>query len=107
MAQSILDQTGWIRPYPKSICQETDVLLSINSFDYDLLNEDFRRYFTARTGIVVTAKCSQRCDEDVKTTWEKNLKGRLQDAWELFRHSLRSKDEIKLKIKPVQLDLFF
>lgn len=51
--KSIEQQTGWKRPYPHTLCQDYNVLLSIHDFDFDPDNDEFIRYFISRTGIAI------------------------------------------------------
>lgn len=98
------EQTGYRRTGSKSICQDADALLAVQhyNFDGDLNNADFLRYFESRTGICITwsPRCSYKqpfacsaqewaevCaavmrDED---TPARILRGRLEDAWELWQ----------------------
>lgn len=87
------------RAYPLAICQDDDLLLSITEFDYDLTVDDFVRYFENRTGykIKYPTKDGRKVNwqrtkavfGDVKKEpaemWEKILKGKLQDCWEIWR----------------------
>ncbi|MDA3970263.1 MAG: hypothetical protein PF442_02825 [Desulfobulbaceae bacterium] len=48
MVKTIYEQTGWRGPLPVSICQDMDILLQINEYDYDLTNKDFEEYCHCR-----------------------------------------------------------
>ena len=50
LAKSIFEQTGWSGALPVSICQDTDILLSIYEYDYDLNNHEFEKYCRERFG---------------------------------------------------------
>jgi len=51
--KTIQEQTGWKRPYPKMICQNSNILKNITEYNYDLTNTEFINYFRSRTGILL------------------------------------------------------
>lgn len=59
VARSIYEQTGWVRPYPKMICQEIEILEALHEYDFDLSDEDFLAYLKSRTGIMPFACCNR------------------------------------------------
>lgn len=55
---TIYEQTGWVRPAPKAICQDIAILEKITVFAYDLKHHGFLDYVMARTGIkLASAAC--------------------------------------------------
>jgi hypothetical protein len=99
------EQTGYKRSGPNAICQDTEVLLAVREFSFDLKDEDFVRYFEDRTGVRITWSprcgyehpfaCSEKewakvcadilVDDD---THDRILRGKLEDAWELWQAEL-------------------
>lgn len=59
MVRSIFEQTGWKGVLPVTICQEFDVLTSINEYDFDLNNLAFQNYCKKR-GILHKAGIEKR-----------------------------------------------
>lgn len=55
-ARTLMEQTGWKRPMPQSICQDSEVLLRITEYSYDIQNQGFIRYLADRTGILLDPK---------------------------------------------------
>jgi hypothetical protein len=87
--KTIYEQTGWKRPFPQMICQDPEVLLKITEFDFDLDNEGFIDYFISRTGIMYGYSddpelAEQLLMSDDPPRYQKIVKGRLQDCWELY-----------------------
>jgi len=110
--QTIEQQTGWSRGYPKMICQNVDVLSAVNDYSFDVNNHEFIEYFRCRTGIVwddhkVFLTTSDQAEHwllnspdfrymasqepvefgharDQEVFLNRILKGKLQDCWELF-----------------------
>jgi len=121
---SIEAQTGWRRPYPKQILQDSDVLLKITEYDFDLNDREFVKYFISRTGILVGSESNPKLarflltdpsaenwmrespdfqfvseapgsfgkrqamtieDREDRVRFNRIIKGRLQDAWELYK----------------------
>jgi len=99
------EQTGYKRSGPNAICQDTEALLAVREFSFDLQDEDFVRYFEDRTGVCIT--WSPRCDyehpfacsekewakvcADIMAdddTSDRILRGKLEDAWELWQAEL-------------------
>lgn len=66
---SIEEQTGWRRPSPQAICQETTVLLAITAYDFESDNGPFADYALARTGLSVDGKVYN----DVDPRWFEQL----------------------------------
>jgi hypothetical protein len=111
MTQTITEQTGWIRDYPKMICQNFKALARVNELSFDVNNTEFIEYFRCRTGVVwndnlkwlatsddaenhlltstelfyITCKMIPFGKErESMVTHNRILKGKLQDCWELF-----------------------
>jgi len=111
MTQTITEQTGWIRDYPKMICQNWQDLSSVHEFSFDVDNPEFIEYFRCRTGVVwnddlkwlATSDHAENhilhsdqlfyitCemipfgkDREEMVIHNRILKGKLQDCWELF-----------------------
>ena len=111
--KSFEDQTGWQSPMPgKSICQDPKYLLRVKNFSYDLEDYEFIKYFTNRTGICldiyvnpITKKIepagdmpfdewksgpgnrnSKLLDPEGKDRFLLIIRGRLQQAWELYKN---------------------
>ncbi len=65
-APTILQQTGWQRPFPQCICQDLKVLQRISIYSFDLSDRKFRDYVAARTGVVydygTPAQIAERID---------------------------------------------
>lgn len=82
---TMLEQTGWQRPFPQMICQDTEVLLKVQTYTFDHSNQDFLKYFVARTGINVLHPDVNI--ESLVTSEAKHdqlIRAQLQDCWELF-----------------------
>lgn len=88
------------RPYPQMIIQDPDLLMSIANFDYDLFNDDFVRYFEDRTGVKIKTfpdgSINRECWENTAKVFgdvmaypidrfQKIIKGKLQDCWEIWK----------------------
>jgi hypothetical protein len=107
--KTIKEQTGWVRPHPKAICQNPLILLQVTQFHYDLDNDDFVKYFIGRTGVVIKDYTCPRTGnvlpgpecgwEKVKDHWANPTveidtvhwiltRAKLQDCWELYCASL-------------------
>ncbi len=89
--ETIEQQTGWERPWPKMICQDHKVLLKITEFSYDLSSDEFVGYFMARTGQLITCCDAGTAmqnvlapDSDTTDIVDRITKAKLQDCWELF-----------------------
>ena len=109
---TVEEQTGWTRPYCRTICQELDVVIRVTEYDFDLENAEFREY-ADRRGVLFKAGVGKRfaftknhaatkaeffrefrfskkgvrfSDDDMEFHWRIMLaaKGYMQDAWELF-----------------------
>jgi|GEM_PF-2596851 len=109
---TMLQQTGWKRPFPHALCQDEKVLLQVKTFTFDLRNPDFGQYLYERTGMdhesadcgfdraLELLLCS---DEAFRNTVRRSdgqpvkeaditgllhtrqlEKARIQDCWELF-----------------------
>ena len=102
---SFTQQTGFRRSGQKAICQDTEALLAVRKFSFDLTNEDFVRYFEDRTGICITwSPCcdyefpfactdkewQQVCRDTMQgdETFQRVIRGKLEDAWELWQAEL-------------------
>lgn len=102
---SFTQQTGFRRSGPNAICQDHEALLAAREFTFDLSDEDFVRYFEDRTGVRIT--WSPRCDYETpfactdkewqqvcrdimadEDTPTRILRGKLEDAWELWQAEL-------------------
>lgn len=83
---SIERQTGWKRPYPFQICQDSEVLLKVTKFNYDLTDKKFIEYVKSRTGIVLDSiNGFLILDSIVTEMWKKLMKAKIQDCWELYK----------------------
>lgn len=99
------EQTKYQRSGPNAICQDIDALLRVTKFNFNLGDEDFVRYFEDRTGVRIT--WSPRCDYEHPFACSRNewsqvmrdiiadqdtpariLRGKLEDAWELWQAEL-------------------
>ena len=108
-------QTGFRRSGPNAICQDHEALLAVREFTFDLQDEDFVRYLEDRTGVRVTWSprcgyehpnppfaCSDKewakvcadimADDDTPT---RILRGKLEDAWELWRAELERESDTR------------
>ena len=107
-------QTGYHRSGLVAICQDTEALLAVREFSFDLTDEDFVRYSEDRTGVRITWSprcgyehpfaCSDKewakvcadimADDDTPT---RILRGKLEDCWELWQAELeRERDTRKV-----------
>lgn len=92
MAKTIFEQTGWRRPHPQTILQDTATLMRIYEFDYNLSDPGFVRYFESRTGVMISRMdCGwQRTRQLLDAAAEEPdpvhqiTRCRLQDCWELY-----------------------
>ena len=110
--KTIESQTGWKRPFPKTILQDVDVLLKIHEYSYDLNRVGFHGYFISRTGRGLTVREKWLCSIPIESaeryiltsggmkyetgdiipleerpdyvTSHKILRAQLQDCWELY-----------------------
>ena len=48
---TMLQQTGWKRPFHHALCQDETVLLQVKTFTFDLRNPEFGQYLYERTGM--------------------------------------------------------
>lgn len=113
--KSFTAQTGYKRSGPVAICQDTEALLAVREFGFDLQDEDFVRYFEDRTGVCIT--WSPRCGYEhpfacsdkewakvcadimvADDTTDRILRGKLEDCWELWQGELeRERDTRKVE----------
>ena len=68
-------QTGYKRSGPVAICQDSEALLAVREFSFDLTDEDFVRYFEDRTGVRITWSPRTSC-ATLKTAPESASRGR-------------------------------
>ena len=64
----------WTRPGENALCQDTDLLILVSEYDYDLTDTHFQRYCEARGVLYVAGEPGSR-------------------RWEFFRHYTKSKTE--------------
>jgi hypothetical protein len=85
----------------QAIEQDTEKLLQIKTFNFDLSNADFVQYFENRTGIMIRHNLTASGDKVLKSdsqwqesVWDINnpvmkfqfiIRARVQNAWELFQ----------------------
>jgi hypothetical protein len=100
------EQTGYRRSGPVAICQDQEALLAVREFTFDLTDPDFVSYFESRTGVCISwsPACGYECsdnppylatEKEWKTicrdtmqsdeTFQRILRGKLEDCWELYR----------------------
>lgn len=115
--KTIYEQTGWVRRYPVSLCQDLEVLERITDCCFDLRNDVFRKYVRDRLGMQYEAEAQDVFDQDRVTFigecpehdpfyWKAHCvqRGKLQDCWELLYHVQGIDEDQAERLKRIELN---
>ena len=94
------EQTGWRRPYSRSICQDSTVLIRVRWYSYDLQDERFCDYLRDRIGSDPRKAASgfdRFCELDAMT--ETEYRRAHECRWSLNQKHEYTADEIELNME--------